>query len=658
MKGLALSILLSLIGSYSLAQNRRVIDSLKHELAIAKHDTAKVMLCSKIVLENSSLTIEERLDFGLKGYELSKIIDFEKGQIECGLNTGFIMVEKDYFKALTILHEIKPLCESNKDPAYLAKLLAYLAYGYDKFDSKRGFYYYRACLSLMLKTHVSEAIVPIYTIMGYSFKDAGVLDSALIYLQKGYQSSLKGISPIPTSYYPRQYGEIYYKKGEKNLAMAYYRQSITEFKYQDGETYLGIARIYKDRNQLDSAKFYAKAGLKILQSKSRTIYIIQAAQLLFDLYKDSDPKEALKYLVIATTTKDSLFNQNKAMQVEKLYFEEKEKIAENQRLIELKQNKIKFYTLLGVLGVFLLLSYILYRNNREKQKNNLLLQEQKEKVERTLSQLKATQAQLIQKEKLASLGELTAGIAHEIQNPLNFVNNFSELSVDLIKELQEERQKIKEERDEALEDELLSDLSQNQAKINQHGKRASSIVKGMLEHSRSSTGERAMTDLNRLADEYLRLSYHGMRAKNPSFTADYEFIADPDLPLLNVVPQDIGRVLLNLINNAFQSQAPPAPRGGANYHKKVTVKTFKIEADKNSPSGGWGVSVSDNGSGIPENIKEKIFQPFFTTKPTGEGTGLGLSLSYDIITKGHGGTIEVESVEGDGTTFTVKLPIQ
>ena len=309
------------------------------------------------------------------------------------------------------------------------------------------------------------------------------------------------------------------------------------------------------------------------------------------------------------------------------------------------------------------------KNLRQEQEKQQILAAQNETLEQqvrertadlnhSLTELKAAQNQLIQKEKLASLGELTAGIAHEIQNPLNFVNNFSELSIELIEEIAPQSPE-----GEYLTGGLLSDIKLNLQKINHHGKRASSIVKGMLEHSRSSTGERVLTDINQLADEYLRLSYHGMRAKDKGFNADFEFIPDPSLPKIMVVPQDIGRVLLNLINNAFQSQVPPtpregsplAPRGGT---KKVTVKTEYVP-DKNSPSGSWGAfSISDNGNGMSEEVKAKIFQPFFTTKPTGEGTGLGLSLSYDIITKGHGGTLEVVSKEGEGAEFIVRLPIQ
>jgi signal transduction histidine kinase len=284
------------------------------------------------------------------------------------------------------------------------------------------------------------------------------------------------------------------------------------------------------------------------------------------------------------------------------------------------------------------------------------LEEAKVRVDAALTELKSTQAQLIQKEKLASLGELTAGIAHEIQNPLNFVNNFSELSVELAKELKGERLKVKEDRDEELENELVDDLIQNQEKINHHGKRASSIVKGMLEHSRLTTGERQLTDINQLADEYLRLAYHGFRAKNNGFSCDYELITDANLPKVEVVLQEIGRVLLNLINNGFYAVQQKTSAGFqtlptlAAYLPKVTVSTEYTENQVK-------IRVKDNGNGIPEAIKDKIFQPFFTTKPTGEGTGLGLSLAYDIVTKGHGGTLEVETKEGEGTTFIVRLPL-
>jgi two-component system NtrC family sensor kinase len=291
-------------------------------------------------------------------------------------------------------------------------------------------------------------------------------------------------------------------------------------------------------------------------------------------------------------------------------------------------------------------------------------------LSRSLDELKAAQAQLIQSEKMASLGELTAGIAHEIQNPLNFVNNFSDVSKELLTEMIDEL--TSGHTAQAIE--LAEDVKQNLEKILAHGKRADGIVKGMLQHSRKSTGQKEPTDINALADEYLRLAYHGIRAKDSSFHATMKTDFDESIGLINVIPQDIGRVILNLITNAFyavsekqkmlsQTHSPlqtPFPlAGGDEYIPTVIVKT-----QKQLPlSGGRGfgealvtVSVSDNGQGIPQHLLDKIFHPFFTTKPTGQGTGLGLSLSYDIV-KAHGGELKVETKEGQGTTFIILLPM-
>lgn len=276
------------------------------------------------------------------------------------------------------------------------------------------------------------------------------------------------------------------------------------------------------------------------------------------------------------------------------------------------------------------------------------LTRQKEELEQTLNELRTTQAQLIQSEKMASLGELTAGIAHEIQNPLNFVNNFSEVNAELIAELEEEIKK--KNRDYANEDALLKDLKENEQKIIHHGKRAEAIVKGMLLHSRSSTGKKEPTDINALADEYLRLSYHGLRAKDKSFNATMETHFSPGIEPVNVIPQDMGRVILNLINNAFYAVTEKKKQSSVDYKPTVWVSTKKI-------NGTIELKVKDNGIGIPKKALDKIFQPFFTTKPSGQGTGLGLSMSYDII-KAHGGELRVETREGESTEFTIELPMK
>lgn len=264
----------------------------------------------------------------------------------------------------------------------------------------------------------------------------------------------------------------------------------------------------------------------------------------------------------------------------------------------------------------------------------------------TLNDLKLTQTKLIQKEKMASLGELTAGIAHEIKNPLNFVNNFSDLSIELIDEMEEAWQK--DNKEEALT--IAEDIKDNLQKISRHGKRADAIVKGMLEHSRTSRGEKQPTNINALADEYLRLSIHGLRAKDNAFNAIFTTKLDESIGKIEVVPQDIGRVLLNLYNNAFYAANEKKNQLNGNFEPRVEVSTKRV-GDKVE------LSVKDNGTGIPQKVLHKIYQPFFTTKPTGQGTGLGLSLSYDIITKGHGGEIKVETREGEGTEFIVLLPI-
>nr|WP_246169044.1 7TM diverse intracellular signaling domain-containing protein [Rudanella paleaurantiibacter] len=292
------------------------------------------------------------------------------------------------------------------------------------------------------------------------------------------------------------------------------------------------------------------------------------------------------------------------------------------------------------------------------QENQHLVENQnrvlEEKVEQRTAELKASQAQLIQKEKLASLGELTAGIAHEIQNPLNFVNNFSEVSTELVQELKEEAQAGRT--DDVLA--IADDLTQNLQKITHHGKRAGSIVRGMLEHSRASTGEKQSTNLNALADEYLRLAYHGLRAKDKGFNCTIQTDFAPTLPPVDAVAQDIGRVLLNLFNNAFYAvhERGRNPGGLPNVQNSNSYSPT-VRVSTRSEPGKVVICVRDNGTGIPDGIREKIFQPFFTTKPTGEGTGLGLSLSYDIITLGHGGSIIVDSQQGKGTEFIIELPV-
>lgn len=299
----------------------------------------------------------------------------------------------------------------------------------------------------------------------------------------------------------------------------------------------------------------------------------------------------------------------------------------------------------------------------QKEKLELIVEErtaeitkQKDELMHAFTELKNTQTQLVHAEKMASLGELTAGIAHEIQNPLNFVNNFSEVNTELLEELEREVAEGNLNEIKA----LAKDIKENEEKITHHGKRADAIVKGMLLHSRSSSGVKEPTDINKLCDEYLRLAYHGLRAKDKSFNAAIKTDFDKRIGTINIIPQDIGRVVLNLLTNAFYDVSSFASLSNESLGKLTASEdpykpTVSLSTKKTKD--GITISVKDNGNGIPEKVKEKIFQPFFTTKPTGQGTGLGLSMSYDIVTKGHGGQLKVESQEGKGTTFTIALPL-
>jgi signal transduction histidine kinase len=441
-------------------------------------------------------------------------------------------------------------------------------------------------------------------------------------------------------------GDSAYDKGNKIFAIGKYHEAeknllISLIKWKAVPYRLSVANCYDDLGylniklkKLNTAKKYLDSSLTLYKS----IGLKGAVGGVYHGFAKIDSirgnyREAYDNYRLYKIYYDSSSNEEdakKTMQVQMQYdFDKKESIAkaeQDKKDAETKRIKKTQYLVIGSLSILvlaiLIITFIIYRNNRQKQKANQVL-------EKTLTDLKSTQTQLIQSEKMASLGELTAGIAHEIQNPLNFVNNFSEVNKELVNELQQELKSGKIE--EAIA--ISNDIINNEQKINHHGKRADAIVKGMLQHSRSSTGQKESTDINALADEYLRLSYHGLRAKDNSFNATMKTDFDNAIGKINIIPQDIGRVLLNLYNNSFYAVNEKCKQQIEGYEPTVSVSTKKIN-DK------VVLTVMDNGNGIPQKVVDKIFQPFFTTKPTGQGTGLGLSLSYDII-KAHGGEIKV-----------------
>jgi len=672
MKPILTLIFLNLMISSALAQNVSLqqTDSLKHQLSIATKDTTQVLILSELCEAYRSSKPDSALLYGQQALIRARQINFSRGEVYALL--GISVVQRELgnlpaalamaLKALKIAEdkhynyeEINSLVRAanvyfaSKD---LPKALSYFKQAEKKLETIPGDF--RWCVVKLL--------------IGDTYEQMNQLDSALFYEQQVFQEKyLLKTKGLRENIF-RVFGNIYVKRGNNRLALDYYQKGIQaalrEKNYRDASTiYTNVASLYKKMNQTDSAIYYAMQGLAYGQKLSYKNRVMAAGNLLAELYEPKDAKEALRYYRIANAAKDSLYSTGKMQALQAMTFDEQERQREIEAAKIAYQNKVRQYALLTGLAVFLIIALILYRNNLHKQKAYSLLQKQKQetdaqkaKTEKTLEELKAAQFQLIQSEKMASLGELTAGIAHEIQNPLNFVNNFSEVNKELIIEMKNEL------RSGNLEDaiSIADNVEENELKISHHGQRADAIVKGMLQHSRVSTGKKEPTDINALADEYLRLSYHGLRAKDNSFNANFKTDFDESIGIIEVVPQDIGRVLLNLYNNAFyavnekKKAASPPSKGGIEYEPTVTVTT-----SFNPPSGdkgaGISISVKDNGSGIPQKVLDKIFQPFFTTKPTGQGTGLGLSLSYDIV-KAHGGELKVETNEGEGAEFIIQLP--
>ncbi|HPH33626.1 MAG TPA: ATP-binding protein [Chitinophagaceae bacterium] len=492
-------------------------------------------------------------------------------------------------------------------------------------------------------------------------------DSALVYAREGERYSKQGGVNKYLAYIWSVMGDIYRGKGNDSLALYYYHQSL-QMGHATGNftsvagTYEKLITYYMERNKADSVLHYASINLPAIKSLGAVTSFVasevnlgKAFQHLATAYSlKGEVDSSNKYLQLALTVKDSLTaeKQRRLAAFQRLTLDEQIRLQSEEKERIAAGNKRRLYLLLAGIGVAVIIIGLIYRNNRQKQRAYEQLQQQKEetdqqreKADAALVELKSTQSQLIQSEKMASLGELTAGIAHEIQNPLNFVNNFSEVSGELISELVDEVNKGNTAEVKA----IAGDLQGNLEKILHHGKRADAIVKGMLQHSRSSSGTKEPTDINELADEYLRLAYHGLRAKDHSFNATMKTNFDESVGNISVIPQDIGRVLLNLLTNAFYAVNEKAKQGLQGYEPVVEISTKKMGAKVE-------VKVSDNGNGIPPHIFDKIFQPFFTTKPTGQGTGLGLSLSYDIV-KAHGGELKAETTEGEGASFVLQIPI-
>jgi signal transduction histidine kinase len=647
---------------YSVNAQQQTISSLRNKLTLPADDETKGYTLDSLAMyylfftnktDSSYYYIHESIDwaFTLKDKRFL-ILAYER--------LGFYYVCTSQLQAaIEISLKGVKLAETNHVKDYLSALYYNLSWVYGNLGDL-GFQLQYACKAIPYlkdsRDPFMDQPIHVYGIIsaGYLYSDKP--DSAFYFLEK-MRVILPGSKELIASDIYHWYLGSYYLKGRQFKAAdsvlaegAARCEAINDLQLLQ-VFYSTLARSYIQQGKIKDAIPLLHHQFRTSASTKDRDAIKDAAKILYRCYSKLGMQDSAFYYLRLNdslqTISERVSNNNEVRQVAfDTQLSQKEEEA-NLALQNVKdRNKIIVYVFLMALVFFLVLAIVQWRNNKQKKEANRLLQQQKEKVEITLAELKGTQNQLIQSEKMASLGELTAGIAHEIQNPLNFVNNFSEVNIDLLKELNLEAEKGNDEEVRT----IAKDISSNSEKINHHGKRAASIVKGMLQHSRGGSGQKELTDINVLADEYLRLAYHGLRAKDKSFNAITRTDFDNNAGSIDINPQDIGRVILNLINNAFYAVSAKAlAMPGGEFTPTISVAT-KRSGNKIE------IRVTDNGAGIPQKIKEKIFQPFFTTKPTGQGTGLGLSLSYDII-KAHGGELKVETREGEGSTFIIQLPI-
>ncbi|MBC3785013.1 tetratricopeptide repeat protein [Spirosoma utsteinense] len=559
----------------------------------------------------------------------------------------------NYVAALSTGLQCLKLARQLNDPLLLRQTTGRLAMLYNLLgDYEQALRYYTAALDLHQQTGQESSISRLLNGIGELYRNQGDLKKATRYYNKAIRLA------------QRLGNEGLQAEAESNLAAVEVQQGHTEQALQLGRqalrvmlarggyevvswTYTVLGRAHLQLSEADSAIYYGRRSWNLSRHIGYKEVTRDASDVLAKAYAlKNNYREAYRFRELNAAYNDTLSGRQTQQQLALLQQNtltaERQAQAALQAEADRRQRQWLVSALIG-LALVGIVAIVLWRSYRRQQQANEQLRQQQ-------AELQAAQNQLVQSEKMASLGELTAGIAHEIQNPLNFVNNFAEVSVELVDELMEEQQKP--ERDTELETELLTDLAQNLQKIGHHGQRASGIVRSMLQHSRTSTGQREPTDLNALADEYLRLAYHGLRAKDKTVNAELITDFDPAVGKINVVSQDIGRVLLNLFNNAFYAVQQRQKNGqqDQSYRPTVAVRTKRTGSTV-------AIHITDTGTGMPDLVKQKIFQPFFTTKPTGEGTGLGLSLAYDIVTKGHTGSMTVESRDGEGTSFVITLPV-
>jgi signal transduction histidine kinase len=621
-------------------------DSLRRQLAQASSDSSRVLLLCQVSDQLWTQRTDSAAVYARKALALARRIGYRHGEGEALNRLGAALRESNLAGALEVFQHSLRIAQATHDEALEAQNLRSIGiiYVYLR-DRRQGLAFFFRALRIGERLRDERRVVIELSNIGLAYDLFNQLDSARIFQDRAY--ALARRLHTPTNYVLYGLGNVARKQGQPARALAFYRASIAESKQVQhlrslNFAYVGLATLYQQLGQTDSSIYYARLGCQAAQANGFLRGVLNASTLLTRSFERRDqPDSALKYQGLLLLMKDTLFGQEKVMHLQNLNYHEQQRLQEAATDQAELGTRYRTYALVGSVIGLLALALLLGRHARQQRRA-------KEALEQSLAELKTAQDQLVQREKMAFLGELTAGIAHELQNPLNFVKNFADVSSGLVDEISGERRDPT--RNAGLEQEILAGLKQNLQQISQHGQRATSIIKGMLEHSRTGTGPREATDLNALVDESLHLAYQGLRTKEKNFTAQLTTRFAPALPLAPVMPQDVGRVLINLFANAFDAvRQQQRQSADPNYQPRVSVTTQVV------PSG-IEIRVRDNGVGMSAGVQAKIFQPFFTTKPVGEGTGLGLSLSHDIVVAGHGGTLTVESREGKGTEFILRLP--
>ncbi|WP_159039908.1 ATP-binding protein [Christiangramia fulva] len=643
-------------------------DSLKTVLQSTKNDSLKMYINQQLGLYYIERSRSTALEYYKAQLELAKSLDQKLWEAEALSKLGYISsVIQNYPGSLHYLLAARDLASdpnagmnmwkveyfTDDGVANSARLtvlmeiithIGVLNYFVGNYEKAIEYYQEASALNELRQDEVMTSLL--HMNKGESYFEMGQYDLAKTEMESALKHFRSSGYNIYTGLVYWDLGNVYEAQGNYSEAEKYYKMTVATNLEEDrpdflGMGYLALAGLYERSGSIDSSYNLATKALSTYYAINDSLGLINAHSTLASVFDARAQVDSAYYHMKESAALSSAMNkEERVKEFQVLGLNEQLKLNELKTEKVLYQNRIRMYGLAAGTGVLLLISMIAYRNSRRQKRDKAIIEE-------SYTKLRATQSQLIQQEKLASLGQLTAGIAHEIKNPLNFVNNFSEVSKELLEEMSEELKNGNYD----LVAEIAGDVNQNLEKILHHGKRADGIVKGMLEHSRSSSGKKEEINVNSFVDEYLRLAYHGLRAKDKSFNATMKTDFDPKTGKIEAVPQELGRVILNLVTNAFYAVSERKNLQQAQedneYEPRVWISTRRTKDQIE-------IKVRDNGMGIPEEIREKIFQPFFTTKPTGEGTGLGLSLSYDIV-KAHGGEIKLETHDGEGTIFTIFL---